>query len=539
MKLFGKFFIVVSLMIFAFTTQAKSLKEYIEEAKVNQNSGKIAEAVKIMEKAIEEYPDNSSAYAYLGLYTGMQAGETKDMAKAGELAFKSFGQLDKAVSLDSLNRVARLHRGIMGVSVPEFLGKLDNAVKDLEFIIKIYQKTPEKVSKEILVQTYNFLGEGYEKKGKIDKANIAWKKVIELDPESDLAEKAKKHLTENLTTPTRAPEVKTTEPIKYINPKELIKSGKSHLEKGECEKAVEVFKKLVEIEPKNLEAYTYLAKALGCLAEKGYDENIYENTDYMSGIAFGVMNTLDKAIDLAPENPDIRLLRGSVGVHMPFFLGKLTQSIEDLNMVLESKADKSKKAEALYYLGIAHQKKTMEYWDKVIADYPSTEASKMVLEGMRPKVKRIDPSKFKDPVVSVDFVLGFQDGLAPQTAVWIEDKNGKFVKTLYVSGFSGHVKEKQLWLKEWAASSKYIDADAVTAASIDVGQYIYLWDLKDYNGKSVKSGEYVVKVEVSSWPSMEYQLASVPIEIGGKEKRSATEEGNVIPSLVVTYHPKK
>jgi tetratricopeptide (TPR) repeat protein len=539
MKLFGKFFIVLSLMLFAFNTQAKSLKEYIDEAKANQNSGKIAEAVKIMEKAVEEYPDNSSAYAYLGLYTGMQAGKTKDMTQAGQLAFKSFAQLDKAVSLDSLNPIARLNRGIMGVSVPEFLGKLDNAVKDLEFIIKIHKKAPEKVSKEILVQAYNFLAEGYEKKDKIDKANLAWKKVIEIDPKSDLAEKAKRHLTDNLKTPTKAPEVKSTEPIKYINPEELMKSGKSHLEKGECEKAVEVFKKLVEIEPKKVENYTYFAKALGCLAEKGYDENIYENTDYMSEIAFGVMNTLDKAIDLAPENPELRLLRGSIGVHMPFFLGKLEQSMKDLNMVLESKADKSKKAEALYYLGVAHQNKTTEYWDKVVLDYPSTEASRMALEGMRPGVKRIDPSKFKSAVVSVDFVLGFKDGLAPQTAVWVEDKNGKFIKTLYVSGFSGHVKEKQLWLKEWAGSSKYTDADAITAASINVGHHIYLWELKDHTGKKVKSGEYIIKVEVFSWPSMKYQLASTTIEIGGKEKRSTTEEGNVIPSLVVTYYPKK
>ena len=539
MRLSVKCFIVVSLMFFVFSTQAKSLKDYIGEAKSNQNSGKIAEALKIMEKAAEEYPDSSSAYAFLGLYTGMQAGETKDMTQAGQLAFKSFGQLDKAVSLDSLNRVARLHRGLMGVMVPEFLGKLDDAVKDLEFIIKIHKKTPEKVSKEILIQVYNFLGEGYQKQREDQKANAAWKKVIELDPESNFAAEAKKHIKENPTPPSTPPEVKKTEKLEYINPKDLMKSGKSHLEKGECEKAIESFNKLVELEPKNVEAHTSLAKALGCLAEKGYDENIYENTEYLSGIAFGVMNALDKAVALTPENPDIRLLRGSVGIHMPFFLGRLDPSIEDLNMVLESKADKSKKAEALYYLGIAHQKKTMEYWDKAVMDYPSTEATKMVLEGMRPKIKRIDASKFKSSVVSVDFLLGFQDGLPPQTAVWIEEENGKFVKTLYVSGFSGHVKEKQLWLKEWAKSSKYIDTDATTAASIDVGHHIYLWNLKDNTGKKVKSDKYVVKVEVSSWPSMKYQLVSAPIEIVGKEKRTTVEEGNVIPSLIVTYYPKK
>jgi tetratricopeptide (TPR) repeat protein len=123
------------------------MNEYIKEAKNNKNSDKIEEAVKLTEKAAKEYPDSSNAYAYLGLYTGMMAGETQNMALAGTLTFKSFGQLNKAVLLDSLNIIARLHRGIMGIKVPEFLGKLDDAVKDLEFIIKICQKTPEKVSK--------------------------------------------------------------------------------------------------------------------------------------------------------------------------------------------------------------------------------------------------------------------------------------------------------------------------------------------------------------------------------------------------------
>jgi len=224
---------------------------------------------------------------------------------------------------------------------------------------------------------------------------------------------------------------------------------------------------------------------------------------------------------------------------MPFFLGKLEQSIEDLNMVLKSDADDSAKADALYHLGIAYQRKSLEYWDKVIADYPSSDASKMVFDGMRPSIKRFDPDKFKNAVVAVDFTLGFQDALPPQTAVWVEDKKGKFIKTLYVSGFSGYVKEKQLWLKKWAETSKFVDTDAVTSASIDVGHHIYIWELKDHTGKKVKSGEYVVKVEVSSWPSMKYQLASVPIKIGGKENKSKIEEGNIIPFLEVTYYPKR
>jgi tetratricopeptide (TPR) repeat protein len=537
MKLLVKCFIIISVMFFALAIQAKTLKDYIEEAKTNQNSAKTEEAANVMEKAVKEYPDSSNAYAYLGLYTGMRAGETQNMALAGELAFKSFSQLDKAVLLDSLNLIARLHRGIMGIKVPTFLGKLDSGIKDHEFIVKMSQKSPEKVPNELLLQAYNFLGEGYKKNKENDKAISAWKKVIELAPESNFAEEAKKLIKE--TAPSPSTPSKEEEKIESKDPKELMKSGKSYLDNGDCEKAVKFFRKLTEIDSKNVEAYTYLVLAFGCIGSRGYDENIYENTEYLAGIASGMMDALDKAVALAPKEPKVRLLRGSIGVHMPFFLGRLDQTMEDLNKVLESEAGKSEKAEALYYLGVAHQKKTMEYWNKVVLDYPSTEASKMVLEGMHPGVKRIDPSKFKNSFVSVDFILGFQDALPPQTAVWIEDKNGNFVKTLYVSGFSGYVKEKQLWLKKWAESSKYVDTDAVTAASIDAGHHIYLWELKDHTERKVKPGKYFVKVEVSSWPSMKYQLVSAPVTIGDKERKSTVEEGNVIPSLEVTYYPKK
>jgi hypothetical protein len=54
----------------------------------------------------------------------------------------------------------------------------------------------------------------------------------------------------------------------------------------------------------------------------------------------------------------------------------------------------------------------------------------------------------------------------------------------------------------------------------------------------VKPGTYTVKVEVCHWPSMKYQLAETPIAIGKKEETARVEEGNYIPSLVVTYYPK-
>ncbi|UCE05221.1 MAG: DUF2271 domain-containing protein, partial [bacterium] len=295
-------------------------------------------------------------------------------------------------------------------------------------------------------------------------------------------------------------------------------------------------KKAIEIDSTNVDAYKFLIETLGHLAEKGYDKRIYNDTDLRSKLAFEVAEYAEKAVKIDSNNPELRLLRGSIGVMMPFFVGKLEQGIADLKFVTESDASKELKAEALFWLGYAHQKKATTYWIKVITDYSKTDASQLAFQTMRPAIKHFDPDKHKAPFLAIDFVLGFRDELPPQTAVWIEDKDGKFVKTVYVSGFSGFAKEKQANLSNWADASDFSDADAVTAASIDVGHHIYTWDLKDYKGNQVKVGDFVVRVEVAYWPSMEYQSISANVKIGKQGSRVVVEEGNLIPYLEVRYY---
>jgi hypothetical protein len=87
----------------------------------------------------------------------------------------------------------------------------------------------------------------------------------------------------------------------------------------------------------------------------------------------------------------------------------------------------------------------------------------------------------------------------------------------------------------WSHSSEYKDVDGVTAASIDLGHHVYVWDLKDFSGNKVKSGEYAVVVEVAFWPSMQYQRVSAVVEIGKKGKKVITEQGNLIPYLEINY----
>jgi tetratricopeptide (TPR) repeat protein len=545
------FIVVILILTSCQIGFSQSVDEFINKAEKFNQSGDFEQAAKVMEEAIQKFPDNSTALSYLGLYRGMQAGLTQNYMEAGRLIGISYDMLNKAIELDPNNPIARFHRGLMGVKVPPFMGKLDEGIQDLEFLAKLHKESPDKVASDLMARAYDFLGEGYQKKQDNEKAIVAWKKVVTMAPGTDLANNAENRISE-LTSPKKVEKEEKIEQKKYAqqdvqqleekvkaepnNPVLLTQLGKAYNDTQQYEKAEKALKKAIEKDSTNVDAYKFLIETLGHLAEKGYDKRIYDDTDLRSRLAFEVAEYAERAVKVAPENPEVRLLRGSIGVMMPFFVGKLEQGIADLNFVTESNASKELKAEALYWLGYAYQKKATTYWIKVVTDYSKTEASQLAFQSMRPDIKHFDPAKYQAPFLSIDFVLGFRDELPPQTAVWIEDKDGKFVKTIYVSGFSGFAKEKQANLTDWADASKFTDADAVTAASIDVGHHIYVWDLKDYNGNQVKSGEFVVKVEVAYWPSMEYQSTSANLTIGKQDSRVVVEEGNLIPYLEVKYY---
>jgi thiamine biosynthesis lipoprotein ApbE len=83
----------------------------------------------------------------------------------------------------------------------------------------------------------------------------------------------------------------------------------------------------------------------------------------------------------------------------------------------------------------------------------------------------------------------------PYVAVWIEDANGKAVRTLTVWG------DNNRWIKDlsdWWKVGKD-DADlvkAVTRATRGPGKYDVVWDGKNDKGKALPQGTYTVRVEV-------------------------------------------
>jgi tetratricopeptide (TPR) repeat protein len=513
-----------------------AVDKYVKEAGEFASADKPDKAVEVMERAVKEQPRSAKAHAYLGLYYGMSAGRTHDFSEAGKLVTNAFAHLDQAVAIDSLELDARYFRGLLSVQVPDFFFKLDPGVRDLEFVLARSEITHKPLEKERLVSVWSLLGAGYQKQQKMDKAAQAWQKVVELASDTAAVARAKARLSAIAAAEGgAAPAESASLPD---DPAALWEMGRGRLSAGDTAGAVEPLRKAAGLDSTNLEGLKLFARALQRVAASGYDERIALNTDLRTRLAFEYYRVLDRMVRLDQEDVNLRLERGAAGVYAPFFVGKLDAAIEDLEAVAAESTDDETRAEALYLLGVAYRHKGTSYWTNVATKFAKTEAAKEALAAMRPPLAEFDAARAEKPAVVVSFVLGFQDELAPQTAVWVEDASGAYVRTLYVSGFSGHAKQTQVDLPFWAQSSEFRGCDAVTGASIDLGQHFYTWDVKDLDGKSVRPGTYVIKVESSWWPSMKAEVASVRLAIGGRDTRARAEPKDLIPFLEAHFLPR-
>lgn len=529
--------VLMILSLFAITGFAATLDDVIQQAVVKQEAGDLEGALQTLDTASDDMKYNPTYIAYLGWFKGMMAGQAKDMMKAGQLSMESFQSLDKAIAMDSEHIKAHLFRGTMGVNVPEFMGKLDGGIQDLIFVVRAFQAHPNLVSPRDAIMACTMLIKGYEKKGQTNDANWARQLIVQIAPNSPPGQEAKTYFEENNV------DVKSIQPPADMQSSQspdvpsVKQKAQELIEKNQSAQATPLLKSLVNSGQADEETFGLLMQSLEILSH-GYDESIHENTDQRTNMAFEVVDILDKAVQSFPENLNWRLARGTVSVMMPYFINRIDAGMEDLQLVIDQADNDSLKAEAIFWLGMAYQKKGQSQWYTLATDFPNLPAFKRVLDQTRPNIHRVNTEKLDKPVVTVELTHGFQDQLAPQTAVWVEDVAGKYIKTLYVSGFSGYVKEKQVVLPRWAKSSKFEEVESVTGASIDVGDYTYTWDCKDLAGNRVENGTYTVKVEVFHWPSYKHQLVAVPIEMAKENKTVAVEEGDFLPFVCVKYLSK-
>ena len=158
------------------------------------------------------------------------------------------------------------------------------------------------------------------------------------------------------------------------------------------------------------------------------------------------------------------------------------------------------------------------------------------------------------PTVRVSFPYVRQTGRASnQFAVWIEDAKGKFIKTLYVTNYTGQggFRIRKDCVPTWvrrsgAADAAKADLDAVSGATPATGTVTYTWDCTGADGKAVPAGKYRIFVEGTlRWKSRVLYTANLtlggekPLTVRALPQYSAKSDnhGNMLGMVSVTYTP--
>ena len=147
--------------------------------------------------------------------------------------------------------------------------------------------------------------------------------------------------------------------------------------------------------------------------------------------------------------------------------------------------------------------------------------------------------------VELSFSFTRQSGSATnQYAVWIEDSQGKLVKTLYATrwtasgGWSRRPTSIPMWVKQSNLSQMTrAQADAVSSATPVTGVRTYTWDGTDSRGSAVPAGYYTLIIEGTlRWENLVYYRAPFRLGQGPATPQINTEytgEGAVAERIMI------
>lgn len=136
-----------------------------------------------------------------------------------------------------------------------------------------------------------------------------------------------------------------------------------------------------------------------------------------------------------------------------------------------------------------------------------------------------------------------------QFAVWVEDSNGKFVRTLYVTKYASTkgVNKSSDCLPTWGEHSGIKGSkniDIATGATPANGKVQYYWDLTDTQGNPVAPGTYTLYVEATQGKGQQILYRS-PITVGSAAATATAEasytggqpEKPIVGPATITYAP--
>lgn len=157
-------------------------------------------------------------------------------------------------------------------------------------------------------------------------------------------------------------------------------------------------------------------------------------------------------------------------------------------------------------------------------------------------------------LVKINYTLHHLSRLASnQLAVWIEDEQGSYVKTLFATSFTanGGYKKRPESLVEWRKAADWENASKDVVESVSrpeqkEGDHSIYWDGTNESGKLVQQGTYVYKIEGNiEWENR--VVYSGKIVIGGSKNTTnasaayvpegAEKKGTLVEKVTADFLP--
>ena len=141
----------------------------------------------------------------------------------------------------------------------------------------------------------------------------------------------------------------------------------------------------------------------------------------------------------------------------------------------------------------------------------------------------------QEPQVAAELSFDFtrlSGSASNQFAIWIENSQGQYVKTLYATRYTanGGWRRRETSIPVWVRQSglaglERAQIDALTGATPRTGAVTFTWDGTDSRGSVVPMGEYVIILEGTlRWENQVMYRA--PIRLG---------QGAATPAVTVEY----
>lgn len=208
-----KFIFIMNLLLIALTLPAQNrIDSLTAQVKLNPNNSAalldlaieyhnlgvagdknaVKKGLEYIEKTLALDSSQVLALAYQGSLLTLRARDVTMPWSKLKYTKDGFILLDKAVSRQPDNLEVRLVRAMNSYQVPEFMGRLETAIKDYQYILA--QPAFAEWSAESKAYVHFYLGEAFHKKGKKADARKQYELALALAPSSESGQKARENL---------------------------------------------------------------------------------------------------------------------------------------------------------------------------------------------------------------------------------------------------------------------------------------------------------------------------------------------------------